>query len=86
VQLLTEQLAKIPELNNSMLNVKVATVDGFQGSECDIVILSCVRSHSHGMRGTIEYDLNFLTCIVSNHILTFHFLRWPKEEHRWLSE
>ena len=59
MQLLTEQLAKIPELNNSMLNIKVATVDGFQGSECDIVILSCVRSHSHGMRGMLEYDWNF---------------------------
>ena len=54
VVLLTEQVARIPILNNSMMNIKVATVDGFQGSECDIVILSCVRSHSHGIRGKIE--------------------------------
>jgi hypothetical protein len=54
VVLLTEQVARIPILNNSMMNIKVATVDGFQGSECDIVILSCVRSHSHGKRGKIE--------------------------------
>jgi len=47
VKLLKEQLARIPALNNSRLNIKVATVDGFQGSECDIIILSCVRSHSH---------------------------------------
>ncbi|KAL7442955.1 hypothetical protein ACHAXH_008443 [Discostella pseudostelligera] len=50
VKLLSEQVAKIPALKNSMMNIKVATVDGFQGSECDIVILSCVRSHSHAMR------------------------------------
>ena len=55
VVLLTEQVAKIPILNNSMMNIKVATVDGFQGSECDIVILSCVRSHSHGVKGKNEY-------------------------------
>jgi superfamily I DNA and/or RNA helicase len=60
VKLLSEQVAKIPALKNSMMNIKVATVDGFQGSECDIVILSCVRSHSHAMRGKIEKDsINF---------------------------
>jgi len=50
VKLLKEQLSRIPALNNSRLKVKVATVDGFQGSECDIIILSCVRSHSRSMR------------------------------------
>lgn len=53
VKILKEQLAKIPALNNkSWLNIKVATVDGFQGSECDIIILSCVRSHSRSNRGS----------------------------------
>eukprot|EP00580_Thalassiosira_gravida_P011382 CAMPEP_0201635100 /NCGR_PEP_ID=MMETSP0493-20130528/7767_1 /ASSEMBLY_ACC=CAM_ASM_000838 /TAXON_ID=420259 /ORGANISM="Thalassiosira gravida, Strain GMp14c1" /LENGTH=462 /DNA_ID=CAMNT_0048107027 /DNA_START=243 /DNA_END=1631 /DNA_ORIENTATION=+ len=50
VKLLREQLARIPALSNSRLKVKVATVDGFQGSECDIIILSCVRSHSQSTR------------------------------------
>jgi len=47
VKLIKERLAGIPALNNSRLKVKVATVDGFQGSECDIIVLSCVRSHLH---------------------------------------
>mmetsp|Transcript_38239 Transcript_38239/g.70539 ORF Transcript_38239/g.70539 Transcript_38239/m.70539 type:complete len:183 (-) Transcript_38239:20-568(-) len=51
VNLLKEQLTRIPGLKNSRLKVKVATVDGFQGSECDIIILSCVRSHSRLKKG-----------------------------------
>lgn len=47
VKMLQDGVASVPALrNNSRLHVKVATVDGFQGSECDIIILSCVRSHS----------------------------------------
>lgn len=46
VHLLKEEIANIPLLLKSRLKIKVATVDGFQGSECDIIILSCVRSHS----------------------------------------
>jgi len=51
VNLLKEQLTRIPGLKNSRLKVKVATVDGFQGSECDIIILSCVRSHPRLRKG-----------------------------------
>ena len=47
VKLLQKGVAAVPALrNNARLNVKVNTVDGFQGSECDIIILSCVRSHA----------------------------------------
>ena len=56
VNLLKEQLSRIPALNNSRLKVKVATVDGFQGSECDIIILSCVRSYSRSNRGKTNHD------------------------------
>jgi len=51
IKLLKEQLARIPALENSRLKVKVATVDGFQGSECDVIILSCVRSHPTSKKG-----------------------------------
>ncbi|CAM9670584.1 unnamed protein product [Discosporangium mesarthrocarpum] len=34
--------------NSSGLDIKVSTVDGFQGRECDVVIFSCVRAPSDG--------------------------------------
>ena len=49
MKLLKEQLSRVPDLDK--LSIKVSTVDGFQGDECDIVILSCVRSHSSFTRG-----------------------------------
>ena len=49
VKLLKEQLSRVPDLDK--LNIKVSTVDGFQGDECDIIVLSCVRSHSSFTRG-----------------------------------
>ena len=54
VKLLKDLLSKVPALNTSMLHIKVATVDGFQGSECDIIILSCVRSHLRFARGKVD--------------------------------
>ena len=50
MKLLKEQLSRVSNLDK--LNIKVSTVDGFQGDECDIIILSCVRSHSSYTRGT----------------------------------
>ncbi|QIY94482.1 AAA domain-containing protein [Streptomyces sp. S1D4-11] len=41
------------ELNRSLLNVRVATVDAYQGQEADISIFSVTRSNAHG-------DLGFL--------------------------
>ena len=37
MKLLREQVARLPGLKNSKLNIKVATVDGFQGSEVSVV-------------------------------------------------
>lgn len=47
VKRLQRALASVTALDQSRISIKVATVDGFQGSECDIIILSCVRSHSN---------------------------------------
>jgi len=61
VNMLKRQIAKAG-LANSRLNIRVSTVDGFQGSECDVIILSCVRSRSKGI-GFCKNDYCFLSCI-----------------------
>mmetsp|Transcript_29205 Transcript_29205/g.70456 ORF Transcript_29205/g.70456 Transcript_29205/m.70456 type:complete len:218 (-) Transcript_29205:290-943(-) len=61
VKLLKDQISRIPALDDPRLNIKVATVDGFQGSECDIIILSCVRSHPRsGREGPRRNSVGFL--------------------------
>lgn len=86
VKLLKEKLARMPDLNGSRLKVKVATVDGFQGSECDIIILSCVRSHSHSMRGkwnNASLIITFHTNFTSQHQ---QYPRLAAAGLDWLSE
>jgi len=45
VQLLKNKIQLLRSKINDFPSIQVATVDGFQGSEKDIIILSCVRSH-----------------------------------------
>ena len=66
-----EQLKRIPALSNPQINIEVATVDGFQGSECDIIILSCVRSHSNSWRGKISQLNSFDTRVLSTNCSSF---------------
>jgi len=61
VKLLRDELGKIPALNTSRVNMKIATVDGFQGCECDIIILSCVRSQSTNEVGQKRSTVGFLS-------------------------
>ena len=50
-----QQVTKLLELaKNSKLKIKVCSIDGFQGQECDIAILSTVRSNK-------QQKLGFLT-------------------------
>ena len=35
-------------------NVRISTVDNFQGEESDVVIISCVRSNNHGKIGFVK--------------------------------
>lgn len=44
VEVLQKAIADNSSVKRSKLSIRVATVDGFQGLECDIIILSCVRS------------------------------------------
>lgn len=53
VKMLQDGVESVPALRNK--SIKVATVDGFQGSECDIIVLSCVRSHTEGKSYDSEY-------------------------------
>ena len=73
VNILKRQVARCPALANSRLNIRVATVDGFQGSECDVIILSCVRSRSKGI-GFCKNDYCFLSCYVKHYVPLTHSL------------
>jgi len=55
VTLLKDQLSKGPIkkwLSSSRVSVQISTVDKFQGSEKDIIILSCVKSNPAGINGS----------------------------------
>jgi regulator of nonsense transcripts 1 len=48
--LILELLAK----HHNMLDIKVDTVDGFQGSEREVIVYSCVRSNERGALGFLS--------------------------------
>jgi len=48
-------------INSAKINLQISTVDGFQGSEKDIIILSCVRSNEQmNYVGKWENNIGFL--------------------------
>jgi len=71
--MLKKKIAKCPALANSRLNIRVSTVDGFQGSECDVIILSCVRSRSNGI-GFCKNDYCFLSVDLKHYVPLTHSL------------
>lgn len=42
------RIFSLPENIKKKVKIDVNTVDGFQGQECDIIIMSCVRSQKIG--------------------------------------
>jgi superfamily I DNA and/or RNA helicase len=56
-------------------SVKVKSIDGFQGGEEDIIILSTVRSNSHGSVGFISscqrtnVSLTRARCVISHFLI-----------------
>jgi len=57
---LIKQMLPRPRENTKKVSIEVSTVDGFQGRETDIVIISCVRSFDVGRRGKKSGTLGFL--------------------------
>ncbi len=65
----SEQVARIKDrvkdqhllrwMKSNKISLQVSTVDGFQGSEKDIIILSCVRSR---WIGTLFQQLSYTLC------------------------
>lgn len=80
----SEQVAKIKDkvkdqdllnwMNSNNISLQISTVDGFQGSEKDIIILSCVRSKWMGRLLVIVFmfspfiSLPYIDLIISNSI------------------
>jgi len=50
VETLSAMFRSIPQLRQ----IKISTVDGFQGDECDYIIISCVRANPHGNVGFVQ--------------------------------
>lgn len=46
--------------SNSLISIRIATVDGFQGSECDIIIVSCTRTQAEKSRKDKKNSIGFL--------------------------
>jgi len=49
-----EAISKCVNNGRPLKNVRISTVDSFQGSECDVIILSCVRNNKHGNIGFLK--------------------------------
>jgi len=58
---LKQETDAIPWLHSPYISLQISTVDGFQGAEKDIIILSCVRSMNNGGSGKGSNSIGFLS-------------------------
>ena len=73
--------------NSNGIKIKVSTIDGFQGQECDIIIFSCVRSNNQNKIGFLnDYRrLNVAMTRAKHHLFVICDCKLLKSDNHWFN-